>query len=156
MTNLTRWNPARDFQVLQNQLNSLFEPFASRFGLGDEDWSRATWVPPVDLEETGEKLILRAELPGMKAEDIDIRFENGVLTLRGERRFENSENNRNFHRVERAYGSFARSFTLPSSIDTERVTANYQNGILELEMPKREEAKPKRIEVKSNPAIDAK
>lgn len=156
MTNLTRWNPARDFQVLQNQLNSLFEPFASRFGLGDEDWSRATWVPPVDLEETSDKLILRAELPGMKADEIDIRFENGVLTLRGERRFENSNNNRNFHRVERAYGSFARSFTLPSSIDTERVTANYQNGILELEMPKREEAKPKRIEVKSNPAIDAK
>ena len=153
MTQIARWNPFREMQTLQNQLNTLFEPFAGRF---DEEWTRSTWVPPVDLEETPEKLILRAELPGMKAEDIDVRFENGVLTLRGERKFENQTNNRNFHRVERMYGSFARSFTLPSSIDTEGVKARYEQGVLELEMPKREEAKPKKIEITTTKAIEAK
>lgn len=156
MTNLTRWNPFREIQMLQNQLNNMFEPFGSRFGFANEDFGHSAWVPPVDLEETNEKLILRAEVPGMRADDINVSFENGVLTLQGERRFENQTGERNFHRVERSYGTFTRSFTLPSSIDVEKVTARYDNGVLELEMPKREEAKPKRIEIKATKSIDSK
>lgn len=105
-------------------------------------------MPPVDFEETQDKIYVRAELPGMKPEDIDIQFENGILTLRGERRFENESNERNFHRIERSYGSFVRSFTLPSTIDPDdQVSARYENGVLELEMQKREEAKPRRITI---------
>ena len=146
MTNLTRWNPLRELQAMQNQFNSLFEPFG-RLGLGQEDWLPSTWVPAVDIEESGDTLFVRAEVPGLKPEDIDIRFENGVLTIRGERRFENQGGDRNFHRVERAYGSFTRSFTLPSSVDADRVSANYRDGVLELTMPKRDEAKPRRIQI---------
>jgi HSP20 family protein len=108
-----------------------------------------SWLPPVDIEESGDRLFLRAELPGMKPEDIDISFENGVLSLRGERRFENESGQKNYHRVERAYGSFVRSFTLPASVDAEKVVARYHDGILELEMPKRAEARARKIEVKS-------
>jgi HSP20 family protein len=147
MTLLTRWNPIREMQHLQNQFDLLFEPFARN--ATRDDWPVATWMPPVDIEESGDMLYVRAEIPGIKPEDIDIRFENGVLTLRGERRFENQNNDRNFHRVERAYGSFVRSFTLPSSIDAEKVSATYRDGILELTMPKREEAKPRKIEIRS-------
>lgn len=135
----------QDVKTLQNQLNRLFEPFA-RFAAGDEDLVSGTWVPPVDVAETQERILVRAEVPGMKQEDIQIEFENGLLTIRGERKIEKSDAV-TWHRVERIYGNFSRSFTLPRSVDPEKITAGYRDGILEIEVPKREEAKPKQIRI---------
>jgi HSP20 family protein len=135
----------QDFKTLQNQLNRLFEPFA-RYAVGDEDLVSGTWVPPVDVAETQDRILVRAEVPGMKQEDIQIEFENGLLTIRGERRIEKSEA-MTWHRVERVYGNFSRSFTLPRTVDPEKITASYRDGILEIEVPKREEAKPKQIRI---------
>ena len=137
MTYLNRWTPSPEFKNFQIQLNRLFEPFSGNF------------VPSVDIAETQEKILVRAELPGMQQEDIEIEFENGLLTLRGERNFQKEEGV-NWHRVERTYGSFSRSFTLPRTVDAERISASYRDGVLEIEVPKKEEAKPKqiRIEVK--------
>ena len=147
MTALTRWNPLQDMQSIQQQFNQILEPFFRRgFDFGEELRSTG-WVPPVDIEETTDRLILRAELPGFKPENVDIQFENGVLTLKGERRFENENQQKNFHRIERSYGTFVRTFALPGTVDAERTTASYKDGILELQMPKREEAKPRRIEI---------
>ena len=143
MNTLMRWNPLHEFQSVSDQLNRLLDP---RYGDQPSVFS-GSWVPPVDIEETKDKLYVRAEIPGMRPEDLDVQFENGVLTIRGERRFENDTNERNFHRIERSYGSFARSFTLPATIDSEQVSARYENGVLELTMPKREEAKPRRITI---------
>jgi HSP20 family protein len=143
MTTTYRQNP--ELKHLQTQLNRIFEPFA-RFAVGDEDLVSGTWVPPVDVAETQEKILVRAELPGMKQEDIQIEFENGLLTLRGERKIEKQEAV-TWLRVERTYGNFSRSFTLPRTIDAERISAVYRDGILEIEVPKREEAKPKQIRI---------
>ena len=148
MTTTNRWTNTPDVKSLQAQLNRIFEPFA-RFAVGDEDLVSGNWVPPVDVAETQEKIVVRAEVPGMKQSDIQIEFENGLLTLRGERKIEKNESVQ-WHRVERTYGNFSRSFTLPRTVDPERISATYRDGILEIEVPKREEAKPKqiRIEVK--------
>lgn len=143
MNNVTRWNPFQDLQNLHSQFNRVFEPYRRN----EQSILSGACVPPVDVEETADKLYVRAEVSGMKQEDLDIQFENGVLTIRGERKFENESNERNFHRIERSYGTFARSFTLPATINVEKVTARYENGVLELEMPKREEAKPRRISI---------
>jgi HSP20 family protein len=137
--------PNQDIKTLQNQLNRLFEPFA-RFATGDEDLVSGTWVPPVDVAETQEQIIVRAEVPGMRQQDIQIEFENGLLTIRGERAIEKIEN-ATWHRVERTYGNFSRSFTLPRTVDPEKISANYRDGVLEISVPKREEAKPKQIRI---------
>ena len=137
--------PAQDFKTLQNQLNRLFEPFA-RFTAADEDLVSGTWVPPVDVAETQEKILVRAEVPGMRQEDIQIEFENGLLTIRGERAFLKQEAV-TWHRVERTYGKFSRSFTLPRTVDAEGITASYRDGVLEIDVPKREEARPKQIRI---------
>lgn len=139
-------NPFTELQALQNQLSRLFDSGADR-GQDDEALMRGSWVPAVDVAEEGDELIVRAELPGMREEDIDIEFENGILTLKGERKFEDEKKDRNYHRIERAYGRFVRSFTLPRSIDPENIAATYDNGILELIIPKREEAKPRQIRI---------
>lgn len=142
---MTHWTPDRDVKNLQVQLNRLFEPFA-RFATGEEDLVSGTWVPPVDVAETTERIVVRAEVPGLKQEDISIEFENGLLTIKGERKLEKSEGT-TWHRVERIYGNFSRSFTLPRSVDPEKIAASYREGILEVEVPKREEAKPKHIRI---------
>ena len=142
---MSQFTSDRDLKTLQVQLNRLFEPFA-RFATGDEDLVSGTWVPPVDVAETQEKILVRAEVPGMKQEDISIEFENGLLTIRGDRKLEKSEGV-TWHRVERIYGNFSRSFTLPRSVDPEKISARYRDGILEIEVPKREEAKPKQIRI---------
>jgi HSP20 family protein len=142
---MTQYTNDRDVKNLQAQLNRLFEPFA-RFATGDEDLVSGTWVPPVDVAETQDKIVVRAEVPGIRQEDISIEFENGLLTLRGERKLEKAEGV-TWHRVERIYGNFSRSFTLPRSVDPERIAATYREGILEVEVPKREEAKPKHIKI---------
>ena len=142
---MNQYTTDRDVKNLQAQLNRLFEPFA-RFATGDEDLVSGTWAPPVDVAETQEKILVRAEVPGIRQEDISIEFENGLLTLRGERKLEKTEGV-TWHRVERIYGNFSRSFTLPRSVDPEKIAATYREGILEIEVPKREEAKPKHIKI---------
>lgn len=144
MSSYSRYgNP--EMKTLQSQLNRLFEPFA-RLAVQDEDLVSGTWIPPVDVAETQDRIIVRAEVPGMRQEDIQIEFENGLLTLRGERAIERSEG-MTWHRVERVYGNFSRTFTLPRTVDAEKITASYREGVLEIEVPKREEAKPKQIRI---------
>jgi HSP20 family protein len=109
--------------------------------------SGGTFIPPVDIYEDENKLTLKLEVPGIEEKDLDVRLENNTLTVRGERKLEQEEKEENFHRIERRYGAFSRSFTLPNTVDVENVRANYENGILRLELLKRAEAKPKQIKV---------
>jgi len=136
-------NGTQDYKRLQAQLNRLFEPFAR---VADEELVSGNWVPPVDVAETQDKILVRAELPGMRQEEIAIEFENGLLSIRGERKLE-KDPSVNYHRIERSYGTFVRSFTLPRTIDPERIAASYRDGVLEVEVPKKEEAKPKQIRI---------
>jgi HSP20 family protein len=147
MTNLTRFAPSQDFRTLQQQMNRIFEPFFGRALPDDDSLMSGTWMPPVDVVEEKDAIRVTAELPGVKKEDIDIHFENGVLTLRGQRTFEKESNEKTFHRVERVYGNFVRSFTLPRSVDAEKINATYRDGVLEIRVPKKEEAKPRQISI---------
>ncbi|MBC7911770.1 MAG: Hsp20/alpha crystallin family protein [Pyrinomonadaceae bacterium] len=143
---IVRYDPFRDLRSLQDEVNRLFSTNLSRT-FGEEGIARGAWNPSVDIYENKDQIVLEAELPGMKREDFDLSIENNVITLRGERRFEKKEESDNYHRVERAYGSFARSFTLPQTVQADDVTAEYRNGVLRVTMPKREEVKARRIEV---------
>jgi HSP20 family protein len=130
---------------LQHQMRQLFaEGYGSR---GREDEAAAAWAPPVDIAETPEALSFTVELPGFKKEDLALRVENGVLTLEGERKFEAETNEKNYHRVERAYGKFVRGFTLPSNVDPEKIEANLTDGVLQIALPKKDEAKSKMIPI---------
>ena len=139
---LVRWDPARELAGMEvDRLNRMF---ADWYG---EAFNRG-WLPPVDIYETDEhEYVIKAELPDMKRDDINLTFENNVLTLRGERKFEHEAKRDNFHRVERSYGSFSRSFTLPNTVDPSRISAAYKDGILTIRLPQREDAKPKQISV---------
>jgi HSP20 family protein len=144
MTYLTRFEPFRDLFNLQSQVNRLFQDF----GRGsDELLTSGTFVPPVDIYEDEQNITLKLEVPGINEKDINIQLENNTLTVRGERNFEKEEKEENFHRVERRYGSFARSFTLPNTVDPDNVEASYENGLLKIRLAKRAEAKPKQIKV---------
>ena len=146
MTFLTRkYDPFNELRSLQSQMNRLFEPMWNRGS--DEELVTGNWIPPVDVQEVGDSLVLRAELPGVKQEDIDISFADGVLTLKGERQFEKESQEKTWHRIERAYGSFTRSFTMPRSVDPAGITADYKDGVLEIKVPKREESKPRQIKI---------
>lgn len=144
---VTRYDPFRDLRNLQEEVNRLFTGNVGRT-FDDEGIARGQWSPSVDIYENKEQIVLEAELPGMNREDFDLTVENNVITLRGERRFEKKEETDNYHRVERAYGSFTRSFTLPNSVSGEGASADYRNGVLRVTLPKREETKARRIEVK--------
>jgi HSP20 family protein len=139
---LVRWDPVRELAGMEvDRLNRMFADF---YG---ETFNRG-WLPPVDIYETDEhEYVIKAELPEIKREDIHLTFENNVLTLRGERKFEQATNRENFHRVERTYGSFSRSFTLPNTVDASRISAAYKDGVLTVRLPQREDAKPKQISV---------
>ena len=141
---ITRWDPFRDLVTLQDRMNRLFQD-ATR---GNEEMTlTGNFVPPVDIYEDEQNITLKLEVPGIDEKDIDVRVENNVLTVQGERKFEKEEKEENFHRIERRYGTFFRSFTLPSTVDTEHVEANYENGLLKIRLAKRAEAKPKQIKV---------
>lgn len=144
---IVRYDPFRDLRTLQEEVNRLFSTNLTR-SFGDEGIGRGAWAPSVDIYENKDQIVLEAELPGMKQEDFDLSVENNVITLRGERRFEKTDETDNYHRVERSYGSFTRSFTLPQTVSPEGATAEYSNGVLRVTLPKREETKPRRIEVK--------
>ncbi|HKP47282.1 MAG TPA: Hsp20/alpha crystallin family protein [Pyrinomonadaceae bacterium] len=143
---IVRYDPFRDLRTLQEEVNRLFSTNLTR-GFGEEGIGRGAWNPSVDIYENKDHIVLEAELPGMKREDFDLSVENNVITLRGERQFEKKEDNDNYHRVERSYGSFTRSFTLPQTVSAEGATAEYKNGVLRVTLPKREEAKARRIEI---------
>ncbi len=145
--NIVRYDPFRDLRSLQNEMNRLFSSTFSDGG--DNELMRGAWNPSVDIFENKDHIVLEAELPGLKPENVEISIENNVLTLHGERRFEKKDEGDNFHRVERSYGSFTRSFTLPPTVSSENATAEFENGILRLTLLKREEAKPRRIEIKA-------
>src|SRR5258706_15645520 len=153
MRTLTRWEPFRGTTSLQDQVNRLFSDVFERKG---EESSLTAWAPSVDIYETEHELVVKADLPEVDPKDLDIRVENNILTIRGECKFEKKVNEENFLRVERAYGSFDRSFTLASTANSEAIKADYQNGVLTLSIPKREEAKPKQIKVNvGTPAMAA-
>jgi len=140
---ITRWDPFRDLAALQNRMNRLFE---EQYG-GREDLTTGAFVPPVDIYEDEHGITLKLEVPGVDQKDLDIKVENNVLSVSGERKFEKEEKEENFHRVERRYGSFTRSFTLPNTVSTEDVQADYDSGVLKIRLAKRAEAKPKQIKV---------
>src|ERR1043166_209357 len=148
---IVRYDPFRDLRTLQEEVNRLFTGNIAR-SFDDEGIARGAWSPSVDIYENKDHIVLEAELPGMKREDFDLSVENNVITLRGERHFEKKDASANYDRVERAYGSFTRSFTLPNSVTAEGATANYSNGVLRVTLPKREETKGRRIEIKTNGA----
>jgi HSP20 family protein len=140
---ITRWDPFREVMALQNRMNSLFREMNEPEGA----LTTASFVPAVDIYEDNKKVVLKLEVPGIEEKDLDVRVENNTLTVKGERKFEKEEKEENFHRIERRYGSFFRSFTLPSTVDSEHIGASYNAGVLRLELMKKPEAQPKQIKV---------
>ncbi|MBH0199613.1 MAG: Hsp20/alpha crystallin family protein [Nitrospira sp.] len=145
---LVRWDPFRELEDMSDRLNRVFTRPALRTSGGKEHLTVADWVPTVDISENEGEYLIKAELPEVKKEDVKVTVEDGVLTLQGERRQEKEEKGKKYHRVERSYGSFVRSFTLPESVDESGVKAEYKDGVLNLHLPKTEKVKPKAIEVK--------
>jgi len=153
---IVRYDPFRDLRTLQEEVNRLFSTNLTRAFGDDEAIGRGAWAPSVDIYENKDQIVLEAELPGMKQEDFDLSIENNVITLRGERRFEKTDESDNYHRVERSYGAFTRSFTLPQTVSAEEAHAEYSNGVLRVTLPKREETKSRRIEVSGEGAASTK
>jgi HSP20 family protein len=145
MTVLARWEPFRELSTLQDRMNRLFRD--SYGPESQETLTTSTFAPLVDVYEDEHNITLKIEVPGIDEKDIDVRIENNTLTVHGERKFEKEEKEENFRRVERQYGSFTRSFTLPTTVDAEHVQANYDKGVLKIALPKKAEAKPKQIKV---------
>ena len=143
-TTLNRWEPFRGAAALQEQVNRLFGNALER---SSAESNLTSWAPAVDIYETEHELVVKADLPEVDPKELDIRVENNLLTIRGERKFEKKVNEDNYLRVERAYGSFSRSFSLANTVNADAIQADYQNGVLTLTIPKREEAKPKQIKV---------
>jgi len=141
---ITRWDPFRELSTIQDRMNRLFQ---ESYGGQDQELSTSAFAPPVDVYEDEHNIVLKVEVPGIDEKDIDIRLENNTLVVRGERRFEKEEKEENYHRVERRYGSFVRSFSLPNTVDTENVQATYDKGVLKIALAKKAEAKPKQIKV---------
>jgi len=156
MTVLTRWEPFREFTTLQDRMNRLF-----RDSFGDtkeESLTTTNFAPAVDVYEDEHNITLKLEVPGIEEKDIDVRIENNTLTVHGERKFEKEEKEENYRRIERQYGSFTRSFTLPTTVSTENVSANYDKGVLKIKLAKKAEARPKQIKVNvgSEKTLEAK
>ncbi len=145
---IIRWDPFREIATLQDRMNRLFEEASGRNRRPEEDFATGSWVPSVDVRETKEALELQVEVPGIEPKDVTVSVENGVLTLKGTRNFEKATEGETYHRIERAYGLFERSFTLPTNVNPEKIEARYRQGVLQLSIPKREEAKPKAISIK--------
>jgi len=144
MTLITRWDPFREFVTLQDRMNRLFRDTQ---GGPEESLTTTTFAPPVDVYEDEHNITLKIEVPGIDEKDIDVRIENNTLTVHGERKFEKEEKEENYRRVERQYGSFTRTFTLPTTVDSESVQADYDKGVLKIQLAKKAEAKPKQIKV---------
>ncbi|MBI5893902.1 MAG: Hsp20/alpha crystallin family protein [Deltaproteobacteria bacterium] len=145
---LVKWDPFKDLLSIQDRMNRLFDETLTRTGRGEgEELARGVWSPAVDIYETDESIILKAEIPGIDKKEVSIEVKNNMLILKGERKFEKEIKEENYHRMERAYGAFQRTFTLPNIIEKENVKAKYKDGILEITLPKVKGAKPKHVKV---------
>lgn len=151
--NLVRWNRMNDGSMLQNQLNRLFDS-ALQGWPGDSNGT-TSWVPSADIYESDDELVVNLDLPGIDPKMVDVRVENNVLTIRGERQFNQKQASENYHRVERSYGAFGRSFTLSTSVNPEKIRASYESGVLTIVMPKAETAKPRKIQITGTAATAA-
>ncbi len=145
---VVKWDPLRDLLSIQDRMNRLFEQTLSR-SRAEERITASTWSPAVDIYETPETIIMKADLPGLSREDIEIQIRDNTLSLRGERRFAKDVQQENYLRIERAYGAFQRNFTLPATIQQDEIRATFRDGVLELTLPKAEEAKPKKIAIEA-------
>jgi HSP20 family protein len=153
MATIARLEPFRGLSTLQGQFNRLFN---ESFGTQADESALTTWAPAVDIYETPNELVVKADLPDVNEKDIDVRVENNLLTIRGERKFEKSVSEENYLRVERTYGAFSRSFSLPNTVNAEAIGAEYKNGVLTVTLPKREESKPRQVKVTVNAASNGK
>lgn len=144
---LVRWDPFRELEEVSDRLNRVFARAATRTANGKETMIVADWTPSVDISETEQEYQIKAEIPDVKKEDVKVMLEDGVLTIQGERKHEKEEKGKKYHRIERSYGSFVRTFSLPDVIEEEKVKADFKDGVLNLHLPKSEKAKPKAIEV---------
>ncbi len=145
---IVRWlDPFRDLSVIQDRMNQIFEDALARSRGREEGLRTGMWTPAVDIYENNDFVVVKAELPGVEKDRISVEVKEGILTLRGERGFDNELKKESYHQIERSYGSFQRSFSLPVSVDQENVTARFQNGVLEVQLPKKDQVKPKQIEV---------
>jgi HSP20 family protein len=144
---IVRWDPFRELNAVQERMNRLFSDV---YRAADDDvMRRGVWAPPVDIFDSGDhELVIKAELPDMKKDDIEITVENNTLTLRGEKKMDSELKEERCHRIERTYGAFSRTFSLPATVDTAKVSADYKDGVLTIKLPVREEAKPKQIQVR--------
>jgi HSP20 family protein len=147
---LIRWDPFRDLLTLQDRMNRLFEDSVTRGKVYEESLTSGIWSPPVDIYETGDVIVMKAELAGLNKSDVSIEIKESTLILRGERKFEKDIKEENYHRIERSYGSFSRTFSLPQTVDSSKVTATFKDGLLEIVIPKIKEARPKQIEIKES------
>ena len=152
MATIARLEPFRGVSTLQDQFNRLFN---ESFRNHAEESALTTWAPSVDIYETANELVVKADLPDVNEKDIDVRIENNLLTIRGERKFEKSVSEENYLRVERTYGAFSRSFSLPNTVNPEAIGAEYKNGVLTVTLPKREESKPRQVKVTVNAAANS-
>lgn len=149
MNSLTPWNPFKEMEDLQSRLAKVFGLAPARVGNGAEElMTVAEWTPSVDITEDDKEWLVKADLPELKKEDVKVTVENGVLTISGERKLEKEEKNKKYHRIERAYGAFVRSFSVPDGADAEKVNAEFKDGVLKVHLPKNEKAKPKSLEIK--------
>jgi HSP20 family protein len=144
---LARWSPYRDMLSVRDEMNRVLNEVFNRGANDESAWFSGAWSPPVDIYETDEALVMKAELPGFSKDDIGIELKENTLVIKGERKHEDEVKEGNYHRKERMYGAFQRSFMLPATVDREKVSASYRDGILELRLPKAVEAQPKRIAV---------
>jgi len=149
MRTLTRWEPINDITNLSQRMDRVFEELMGRSlrRLADEDRLRGSWSPAVNILEKKDAIVITADLPGLKAEEVEITVDNGVLTIRGERRLEEAADGETYHRVERVYGMFERTFTLPNSVEVNKIDAKFRNGEMVVTLPKREESKPRAVKV---------
>ena len=147
-----RWNPVNDMSLIQNEMNRLFETALHGWGDSNGTTGGTHWTPPADIYESENELVVNIDLPGVDPRMVDVRVENNVLTIRGERQFDEKQTQENYHRLERPYGSFARSFTLANSVDADKIRASYKAGVLSISLPKAEAAKPKRIQIAATAA----
>jgi HSP20 family protein len=143
---ITRWRPFRDVVSIQDEMNRLFDDFFGR-PLVKTEWTEGVWTPIVDVSEDKDNVVIKAEMPGMKKEDVRISVQDNVVTLKGEKKQEKEEKDKNYHRIERSYGSFCRSFQLPTVVKTDKIKASYKDGVLSVTLPKTEEVKPKEIPI---------
>ena len=150
MALLTRWNPANEMASLTDRMERLFSEMSGRGFIrgGEERPLRGAWVPAVNIVEREDAIVISADLPGMRPEDVEVTVEQGTLSIRGERKLEEKKEGETYHRVERLYGLFERTFSLPNTIDTEKIEARFRNGEMHLTLPKREESKPRSVKIK--------